>query len=114
MTKRGPGQVDADAAIRHLARTDPEDAIGAVAQRLTEAERTAQVQQSRNEIGDLQSRVDALRTQQEGLRQRLVPVLEKRRTVELLFDELDGRERDIDKRLRRLRAATMRSRSTSM
>ena len=53
-------QVDAEAAIHHLARTDPEDAIGAVAQRLAEAERVTQVQQSRNEIGDLQARVDAL------------------------------------------------------
>lgn len=92
-------QVDADASIHHLARTDPEDAIGAVAQRLTEAERTAQVQQTRNEIGDLQTRVDALRTQQQALRERLVPVLEQRRTVELLFDELDSRERDIDNAL---------------
>jgi len=92
-------QVDADASIHHLARTDPEDAIGAVAQRLAEAERTAQVQQTRNEIGDLQTRVDALRTQQQALRERLVPVLEQRRTVELLFDELDSRERDIDNAL---------------
>jgi chromosome segregation ATPase len=93
------GQVDADASIHHLARTDPEDAIGAVAQRLAEAERTTQVQQSRNEIGDLQTRVDALRTQQQALRERLVPVLEKRRTVEQLFAELDGREHDIDNAL---------------
>ena len=47
-------QIDADAAVHHLARTDPEDAIGAVQQRLGEAERAALVQQQRNEIGDLQ------------------------------------------------------------
>jgi chromosome segregation ATPase len=92
-------QVDADAAVHHLARTDPEDAIGAVAQRLTEAERLAQVQQNRNEIGDLQSRVDALRGQQDRLRERLVPVLEKRRAIEQIFVELDGRESDIDRAL---------------
>ncbi len=51
---------------------------------------------ARNEIGDLQTRVDALRTQQQALRERLVPVLEKRRTVEQLFAELDSREHDID------------------
>jgi DNA repair exonuclease SbcCD ATPase subunit len=92
-------QVDADASIHHLARTDPEDAIGAVTQRLAEAQGTAQVQQTRNEIGDLQTRVDALRTQQQALRERLVPVLEKRRAVEQLFAELDSRERDIDNAL---------------
>jgi hypothetical protein len=58
-------QVDTDAALRHLARTDPEIAIGEMQQRLTEAERVTQVQQSRNEIGDLQSRVDAIRAQQD-------------------------------------------------
>ena len=85
-------QVDADAAVHHLARTDPEEAIGAVAQRLTEAERIAQVQQGRNEIGDLQSRVDALRVQQQGLQERLAPVLEQRRSIEQLFADLDSRE----------------------
>jgi chromosome segregation ATPase len=92
-------QVDADAAVHHLARTDPEDAIGAVAQRLTEAERSVQIQQSRSEIGDLQSRVDELRAQQQGLRERLVPVLEKRRSIEQIFAELDSRENDIERAL---------------
>ena len=92
-------QVDADAAVHHLARTDPESAIGAVTQRLTEAERSAEVQQNRNAIGDLQSRVDVLRAQQQALRERLVPVLEKRRSIELLFAELDSRENDIDRAL---------------
>jgi chromosome segregation ATPase len=89
-------QIDADAAAHHLARTDPEQALGAVAERLTEAERLAQVQAGRNEIGDLQTRVDALRSQQQGLRERLLPALEKRRLIEQLFAELDSREQDID------------------
>jgi chromosome segregation ATPase len=89
-------QIDADAAVHHLARTDPEAAIGAAGQRLTEAERLLQVQQNRNEIGDLQSRVDELRAQQQGLRERLIPVLEKRRAIERVFAELDSRQSDID------------------
>jgi chromosome segregation ATPase len=59
----------------------------------------AQVQDSRNEIGDLQSRVDELRAKQEGLRERLLPVLDKRRSIERLFAELDSRENDIDRAL---------------
>jgi DNA repair exonuclease SbcCD ATPase subunit len=92
-------QVDADAAIHHLARSDPEAAIGAVTERLAEAERVLQVQQNRNAVGNLQTRVDALRAQQQGLRERLVPALEKRRSIEQLFAELDSREHDIDNAL---------------
>jgi chromosome segregation ATPase len=95
----GKTQIDADAAIHHLARTDPETAIGDVTARLTEAERVLHVQQSRNEVGDLQAKVDELRVQQQALRERLVPALEKRRTIEQLFAELDSRETDIDRAL---------------
>jgi chromosome segregation ATPase len=92
-------QADADAAVHHLARTDPEGAIGAVTQRLVEAERMTQVQEGRNEIGDLQMRVDELRVQQQNLRERLLPVLEKRRAIEQLFAELDSRENDLERAL---------------
>ena len=95
----GKTQIDVDAAIHHLARTDPETAIGDVTARLTEAERVLQVQQNRNEVGDLQAKVDALRVQQQALRERLVPALEKRRSIEQLFAELDSREADIDRAL---------------
>ena len=68
-------------------------------QRLTEAERFAQIQQSRNETGDLAARVEQLRAQQQALQQRLAPVLEKRRSIEQLFMELDGRQNDIERAL---------------
>jgi chromosome segregation ATPase len=92
-------QIDADAAVHHLARTDPENAIGAVQQRLTEAERMAQVQQQRNETGDLQSRVDAIRGQQQALKELLGPVLENRRAIERLFLELDTSQNDVERAL---------------
>ena len=92
-------QVDAESTVRHLVRSDPEDAIGAVAQRLADAERVTQNQQSRNEIGDLQTRVETLRAQQQALRERLIPVLEKRRSIEQVFGELDARENDIKRAL---------------
>ena len=98
-------QVDADAAVHHLARTDPEAAIGAVTQRLAEAERIAQVQAKRNEIGDLQSRIDELRGEQERLQERLVPLLEQRQSIERLFVELDSRENDIDRGLAEIAGA---------
>lgn len=92
-------QAGADADMHNLARTDPEDGIAALQQRLTEAERFTQVQQSRNEASDLQSRVDYLRGQQQALKERLVPVLEKRRSIEQLFMELEGHQNDIDRTL---------------
>jgi len=92
-------QVDAEASVHHLARTDPEDALGALQRRLTEAERVAQVQHGRNEIGDLQARVDDVRAQQQALRERLVPVLEKRRSIEQFLADLDSRRNDLDRAL---------------
>jgi hypothetical protein len=64
-------QADTEAAVHHLVRTDPEDAILTMQQWLTEAERFAQIQQSRNESGDLASRVEQVRAQQQALQQRL-------------------------------------------
>jgi DNA repair exonuclease SbcCD ATPase subunit len=98
-------QVDAESAVRQLVRSDPEDAIGAVQQRLTEAERVTQIQQSRNEIGDLPTRVEELRAQQQALRERLSPVLEKRRAIEQLFGELDSRQNDIERALNEIASA---------
>ena len=89
-------QVETEAAVSHLARTDPEDAMDALNQRLTEAERVAQVQKGRNQLGDLSSRVEEIRTQQQSLQKRLAPVLERRRAIEQLFAELDSRQIDID------------------
>ena len=92
-------QAEPDAAARHLVQTDPEEAFGAMQQRLTEAERVAQVQASRNEIAGLKTRVDELRAQQQGLKERLAPVLEKRRTIEQMFAELDTAQRDLERAL---------------
>src|SRR5271154_4852598 len=69
-------QFDAEAAVKQLERTDPESAMSAAQHRLTEAERVAQVQQSRHEFGDLQSRIDDIRAQQQALHERLTPVLD--------------------------------------
>jgi chromosome segregation ATPase len=92
-------QVEAEAAVAHLARTDPEDTLGAMKQRLSEAERFTQVQSGRNEIGDLAARVEEVRGQQQALQTRLGPVLEKRRSIEQLLSDLDNRQGDIERTL---------------
>jgi DNA repair exonuclease SbcCD ATPase subunit len=92
-------QANAEADVKHLTRTDPEDAIAALQQRLGEAERFAQVQQSRHEMNGLEARVATLREQQQKLKDRLAPVLYTRRKIEQLFAELDGHQTDVDRSL---------------
>jgi len=92
-------QADAEADVQQLTRSDPEDAIAALQRRVSEAERFAQIQQSRNAITDLDSRVAAIRTQQQALKERLAPVLDTRRSIEQVFSELDGRQSDIERSL---------------
>src|SRR5580704_6313597 len=92
-------QASADADVKHLTRSDPEVAISTLEQRLSEAERFAQVQQTRNEMNGLEPRIAALRDQQQKLKDRLAPVLYTRRKIEQLFAELDGHQGDIDRSL---------------
>jgi chromosome segregation ATPase len=92
-------QGEAEAAIGYLARTDPEDMISIMKQRLGEAERFTRIQDGRNEIGDLAARVEEIRTQQKALQDRLAPVLEKRRLIERHFADLDSRRSDIERAL---------------
>jgi chromosome segregation ATPase len=92
-------QADTEADVQQLTRSDPEDAIAALQRRVSEAERFAQIQQSRNAITDLDSRVAAIRDQQQALKERLAPVLDTRRSVEQMFAELDGRQGDIERSL---------------
>jgi chromosome segregation ATPase len=92
-------QDEPDADVQALTRGDPEDAIEALKRRVSEAERFAEVQRQRNESKDLNSRVDEIRVQQEGLKARLAPVLDARRAIEQMFMDLDTRQRDIDRTL---------------
>jgi chromosome segregation ATPase len=99
VTELTKAQTDVDADLQQLTRSDPEDAIAALQRRIAESERFAQIQQSRNEMVDLDARVGALRTQQQNLKERLSPVLDVRHSIEQVFAELDGRQRDIERSL---------------
>lgn len=92
-------QAGVEADVQRLTRSDPEDAIAALQRRVSEAERFAQIQQSRNAITDLDSRVAAIRAQQQALKERLAPVLDVRHSIEQQFAELDGRQGDIERSL---------------
>jgi chromosome segregation ATPase len=92
-------QDQADADVQHLTLTDPEDAISALKRRVAESERFAEVQRRRNDDKSLQERIDDIRAEQEGLKERLAPVLETRRSLEQIFLELDSHQNDIDRAL---------------
>jgi chromosome segregation ATPase len=99
VTELTKAQGDVETDVQQLARSDPEDAIAALQRRIAESERFAQIQQSRNEMVDLDTRVGALRTQQQNLKDRLSPVLDTRRSIEQVFAEIDTRQRDIERSL---------------
>jgi predicted nucleic acid-binding Zn-ribbon protein len=95
----GKVQADVEADVHQLTRSDPEDAVAALQRRVTEAERFVEIQQNRNQIGNLEPRVDAIRAQQQALKDRIAPTLDTRRSIERMFAELDSRQTDIDRAL---------------
>jgi chaperonin cofactor prefoldin len=92
-------QKDADRAANYLERTDPEEAISALQGRLIEAERTAHLQQSRNEKEGLLARVETARQQQQVLQEKLGETIERRRLIEPLFIELQSSQDVLEKGL---------------
>jgi predicted nucleic acid-binding Zn-ribbon protein len=102
---RGVGQIvhrleeaqsDADVAADYLLRTDPEDAIRAVRERLAPAEEAVQSQHLRNEAGDLQTRMEEVRERQQALRAKLGATIERRQAIERFFSNLTSTQRDIE------------------
>ena len=102
---RGVGQIvhrleeaqsDADLAADYLLRTDPEDAISAVRERLAPAEEAVQSQHLRNEAGDLQTRMEEVRERQQALRAKLGATIERRQAIERFFSNLTSTQRDIE------------------
>jgi hypothetical protein len=104
------GQKDLDRAANYLERSDPEEAMSAIQRRLIEAERTAHLQQSRNEKEGLLARVDMARAQQQALREKLGETIEKRRLIEPLFIELQSSQDVLEKSLTGLKADDLNDR----
>jgi hypothetical protein len=103
-------QKDADRAANYLERSDPEEAMSAIQRRLIEAERTAHLQQSRNEKEGLLVRIEMARAQQQALREKLGETIEKRRLIEPLFVELQNSQDVLEKGLTGLKADDLNDR----
>ncbi len=103
-------QKDIDRATSNLERSDPEDALSGLQRRLIEAERTTHLQQSRNEKEGLLARIEMTRQQQQVLREKLGETIEKRRTIEPLFVELQNAQDVLEKGLTGLKADDLNDR----
>jgi chromosome segregation ATPase len=88
-----------DAALQHLADSDPEQAIASLQEMLADTEQRTALQQSRSESADLKDRIDEIRRRQQALRETIGVVAEKRRVIEPVFGELKDRQRQLERSL---------------
>lgn len=95
-------QVQFDSSVQHLAKSDPEEAIGLLQTTLTETEKRVALQQAKYDSVDLNQRLDEIRGRQQALRELVGIVSEKRRVAEPLFGELKDRLRQLDRWLAEL------------
>jgi len=99
MAAAGGSQKDFDAAVQHLVKSDPEEAISTLQKQLAETEARAAQQRGRNEAVDMRERLDDIRRRQQALREQIGEVAEKRRVIEPVFEELKDRQRQLDRSL---------------
>jgi chromosome segregation ATPase len=95
-------QTQFDSSVQHLAKSDPEEAIGLLQTTLTDTEKRVAIQQSRYDSVDLNERLDEIRRRQQALREMVGVVSEKRRVVDPVFGELKDRLRQLDRWLAEL------------
>src|SRR5271169_600023 len=95
----GGAQKDFDAAVQHLVKSDPEEAISSLQKQLAETEARAAQQRGRNEAVDMQERLDDIRRRQQALREQIGEVAERRRLIEPVFEELKDRQRQLGRSL---------------
>ena len=95
-------QTQFDSSVQHLAKSDPEEAIGLLQTTLVDTEKRIAAQQSRYDSIDLQARLEEIRRRQQAVREMVGVVSEKRRAVEPVFGELKDRLRQLDRWLAEL------------
>ncbi|MGH6713734.1 MAG: hypothetical protein ACREEK_32875 [Bradyrhizobium sp.] len=95
-------QTQFDSSVQHLAKSDPEEAIGLLQTTLTDTEKRLAIQQNRYDSVDLHERLEEIRRRQQALREMVGGVSEKRRVVEPVFGELKDRLRQLDRWLAEL------------
>ena len=95
-------QTQFDSSVQHLAKSDPEEAIGLLQTTLADTEKRIATQKSRYDSVDLHERLEEIRRRQQAVREMVGVVSEKRRAVEPVFGELKDRLRQLDRWLAEL------------
>jgi chromosome segregation ATPase len=95
-------QAQFDSSVQHLAKSDPEEAIGLLQTTLADTEKRIATQRSRYDSIDLHERLEEIRRRQQAVREMVGAVSEKRRAVEPVFGELKDRLRQLDRWLAEL------------
>jgi len=90
-------QVGFDSSVQAIAKSDPEEAIGALQATLADTEKRVAAQQSKYDSVDLHERLEEIRRRQQSLREMVGVVSEKRRVAEPIFSELKDRLRQLER-----------------
>jgi len=88
-----------DEAAQYLVQSDPEQAIRSLQGRISQTDQAIQVHQHYNYNGDMLSRIEEMRQQQQELRGKLGEVIAKRRSIETLFVELQSSQDEMERGL---------------
>jgi chromosome segregation ATPase len=89
----------ADQGAQYLVQSDPEQAISTLQGRISHTDQAIQVHQHYNDSGDMLSRIEEMRQQQQELRGKLGEVIAKRRSIETLFAQLQGSQDEMERGL---------------
>ena len=88
-----------DEAAQYLVQSDPEQAISTLQGRISQTDQAIQIHQHHNDSGDMLSRIEEMRQQQQELRGKLGEVIAKRRSIETLFAQLQGSQDEMERGL---------------
>ena len=88
-----------DQATQYLVQRDPEQAISTLQGRISQTDQAIQIHQHHNDSGDMLSRIEEMRQQQQELRGKLGEVIAKRRSIETLFAQLQGSQDEMERGL---------------
>jgi uncharacterized coiled-coil DUF342 family protein len=88
-----------DEGAQYLVQSDPEKAIRTLQGRISQTDQAIQVHKHYNYNGDMLSRIEEMRQQQQELRGKLGEVIAKRRSIETLFVELQSSQDEMERGL---------------
>src|SRR5262249_41862775 len=90
-------QKDVDLAMNQLGRSVSDSAMRELQQRLAKAEKDLSEHLRLSEGGEFQALIAEIRTRQEALKEKLGEAVSKRKSIDQLFADYEGSQRDIER-----------------